>query len=165
MCSGITLLIITPSPIAAAKERYVPVSIRSAMMVWVFIDCMVCTPVIRMTSVPAPRICAPMLFKKVAKSMISGSRAAFSITVVPSARTAAKMALIVAPTETISMKIRAPCKPCGAAKWTVPLSSLTVAPKAIKAFKCWSIGRGPILSPPGKVTVARWKRPNKAPIK
>ena len=60
------------------------------------------TPSIRIVSVPAPRILAPMLFKKVAKSIISGSLATFSMMVVPVARTAAKITLIVAPTETIS---------------------------------------------------------------
>ena len=66
-----------------------------------------------MTSVPAPRICAPILFKKVAKSIISGSRATFSIMVVPLALTAANSTLMVAPTETKSKKIRAPFKPSG----------------------------------------------------
>ena len=48
-------------------------------------------------------MCAPMLFKRVATSMISGSRAAFSMTVRPLALTAAIMVLIVAPTLTVSM--------------------------------------------------------------
>lgn len=60
------------------------------------------TPLIRITSVPAPRILAPMLFKKFATSTICGSFAAFSITVLPCASDAAIIILIVAPTETTS---------------------------------------------------------------
>ena len=55
------------------------------------------------TSVPAPRTRAPILFKSVATSIISGSRAAFSMTVRPSALAAANMVLMVAPTLTVSM--------------------------------------------------------------
>ena len=56
------------------------------------------TPSIRITSVPAPRILAPILFKKVAKSTISGSSAAFSMIVFPSAKVAAIITFSVAPT-------------------------------------------------------------------
>ena len=55
-----------------------------------------------MTSVPAPRIFAPMLFKKFATSTTCGSLAAFSIIVFPSAMDAAIIMLMVAPTETLS---------------------------------------------------------------
>ena len=47
-----------------------------------------------MTLVPAPLIFAPMLFRQFAKSITSGSRAAFSITVVPSAKVAAGRQLV-----------------------------------------------------------------------
>ena len=56
------------------------------------------TPVMVSVSVPAPRTLAPILFNKTAKSTISGSRAAFSITVTPSAKVAAIMIFCVAPT-------------------------------------------------------------------
>ena len=56
-----------------------------------------------MVSVPAPEIFAPIVFKKSAVSTISGSRAAFSITVVPSAKVPAIMTDKVAPTLTLSI--------------------------------------------------------------
>ena len=55
-----------------------------------------------MTSVPAPQMSAPMQFRKLAKSTMWGSLAAFSITVRPSAFTAASIIFTVAPTETTS---------------------------------------------------------------
>ena len=58
------------------------------------------TPKMRMVSVPAPLMFAPMEFKKLARSTICGSLAAFSMTVVPSASAAAIIMFIVAPTET-----------------------------------------------------------------
>ncbi len=56
-------------------------------------------------AVPAPVILAPSAFKNAAVSSISGSRAAFSITVVPSANVAADMIVTVAPTLTLSITI------------------------------------------------------------
>ena len=56
-----------------------------------------------MVSVPAPRMSAPKVFRKLAKSTIWGSRAAFSMTVRPRAFTAASMMFMVAPTVTTSM--------------------------------------------------------------
>ena len=47
---------------------------------------------------PAPEILAPQPFKKSARSLISGSRAAFVITVVQSAAAAAIIMFSVAPT-------------------------------------------------------------------
>ena len=55
-----------------------------------------------MVSVPAPLILAPILFKKLATSTTWGSLAAFSSMVCPSARAAAIIILMVAPTETTS---------------------------------------------------------------
>ena len=55
------------------------------------------TPSISMVEDPAPRIMAPIRFKKAARSAISGSLAALSITVVPLARTAASNRFSVAP--------------------------------------------------------------------
>ncbi|MNY55114.1 hypothetical protein D3C86_1910620 [compost metagenome] len=53
-----------------------------------------------MVEVPAPSIFAPMAVRHWARSTTSGSRAAFSITVVPRARLAAISITCVAPTET-----------------------------------------------------------------
>ena len=55
-----------------------------------------------MVVVPAPEILAPQVLRKFARSTICGSRAAFSITVVPSAMTDASMMFTVAPTELLS---------------------------------------------------------------
>ena len=59
----------------------------------------------KITSVPAPLMLAPMLFRKFATSTTCGSLAAFSMIVRPDAIDAAIMILIVAPTETTSRKI------------------------------------------------------------
>ena len=49
---------------------------------------------------PMPSIFAPMATRQLATSQISGSRAAFSSTVTPSASVAAIISVCVAPTET-----------------------------------------------------------------
>ena len=54
---------------------------------------------------------APMEFRKLARSTIWGSLAAFSMAVVPSARAAAIMMFMVAPTETMSRYTVAPVRP------------------------------------------------------
>ena len=74
----------SPNTILAAMMMKVPASIRSGMISWK--QPLRCgTPSILMTFVPAPRIFAPILLSSVATSMISGSLAAFSIVVLPSA--------------------------------------------------------------------------------
>ena len=84
-----------------AANMKVPASIWSGITAysdpWSF-----STPTIRITSVPAPRILAPMLERKFAISTTWGSLAAFSMMVRPEARTAAIMMFIVAPTDTLS---------------------------------------------------------------
>ena len=62
-----------------------------------------------MVVVPAPSILAPMAVSIAARSWISGSRAAFSTTVVPLAPTAAIMTFSVAPTLGKSSDTSAPC--------------------------------------------------------
>ena len=64
-----------------------------------------------MRDVPAPAILAPILFKQSATSVISGSRAAFSITVVPRASEAAISAVWVPPTVTLGNLISPPLSP------------------------------------------------------
>ncbi len=81
----------------AAATMAVPASIRSGMTA-----CRAprspSTPTMRIVSVPAPTTLAPILFKNVCRSMISGSRAALRMTVVPSANVAAIIKFSVAPT-------------------------------------------------------------------
>ena len=64
-----------------------------------------------MRAVPAPEIFAPILLRQSATSPISGSRAAFSITVVPWASAAAIIAVWVPPTVTLGNTMSAPRKP------------------------------------------------------
>ena len=68
------------------------------------------TPSISIVDVPAPITCAPMRSRNAARSVTSGSRAAFSMTVVPLASTAAHMRFSVAPTLGNSSTTRAPCE-------------------------------------------------------
>ena len=72
------------------------------------------TPSTTMRRVPAPEMRAPILLRQSATSTISGSQAAFSMTVVPSASDAAMIAVWVPPTVTLGKTISAPRRPCGA---------------------------------------------------
>ena len=65
-----------------------------------------------MREVPAPVILAPILLRQSATSVISGSRAAFSSTLVPCASAAAISAVWVPPTVTLGNLITPPRKPC-----------------------------------------------------
>jgi len=95
---------ITISPfVAKAASINVPASIWSGTIEYVILFFNSFTPFTLITSVPAPRISAPRVFKKLATSTICGSFAALSIVVVPSAKTLASNTFIVAPTETTSM--------------------------------------------------------------
>ena len=64
-------------------------------------------------SVPKPLIWAPILMSNSAKSVTSGSRAAFSKIVSPSANTAAMRRFSVPVTVIMSVKILAPIKELG----------------------------------------------------
>jgi len=102
-CLGIQLWITTSPFDAIAASINVPASIWSGTIEYVAFPCNFFTPVTLITSVPAPCISAPIVFKKFATSTTCGSLAALSIVVIPSASTAASITLIVAPTETVSM--------------------------------------------------------------
>ena len=69
----------------------------------------------RSSTCPLPRSRAPIAFRRSAKSEISGSRAALSMTVVPFANAAAMRMFSVAPTLGNSSVIGAPLKPIGEA--------------------------------------------------
>ena len=94
--------------------------------------------------------------------MISGSRAALSMIVVPSASTAAIRMFSVAPTLGKSSPIEAPCRLL-ARPTTLPCSMFIVAPIARRPDWCMSSGREPIASPPGNATSARRQRPISGP--
>ena len=105
--SGTTSRTVTSPPVIAPATRNVPASTRSGM-----IRCRAPpssrTPSISIRSVPAPRIFAPMALSSRARSKTSGSRAAFSRIVVPSASAAAIMRFSVPVTVTRSKTIRVP---------------------------------------------------------
>ena len=104
---------------------------------------------------------APMSFRKLARSTTSGSRAAFSITVVPFASTAAIRTLSVVVWLGYSKTTRLPTsRPRATALFgTVPsMYPWTVskdAPMADNVFKWMSTGRIPKSSPPGRETRAK----------
>ena len=74
------------------------------------VPCSRSTPWTVMVSVPAPLMRAPMALRQCARSMTSGSRAAFSMTVSPSASAAAIMRFSVPVTVTRSITSRAPLR-------------------------------------------------------
>ena len=84
---SILLIFIFPF-VATAAARYVPASILSKGIENLPPDNS-STPSTIISSVPAPSIFAPRIFKKFAKSIISGSLATFFSLVVPSASVAA----------------------------------------------------------------------------
>ena len=93
-----------------------------------------------------------------------GSLAQLSKIVVPSASVAARIKLIVAPTEMISKYIFAPIS-LSAVAIILPWVISTVAPSDSKPLMCWSIGRTPNLHPPGNPTVPLWHLPRRLPNK
>ena len=104
---GAAPVTVTSPPVMAPATSSVPASMRSGMM-----RCRAPpssgTPSISMRSVPAPSMRAPMAARSRARSATSGSRAAFSSTVVPSASAAAIMRFSVPVTVTRSVVMRAP---------------------------------------------------------
>ena len=100
-CFGITSLITISPLVAAAAIINVPASIWSGIIEYVQ-PWSLFTPLILITSVPAPLILAPIALRKFATSTICGSFAAFSRIVSPSAIHDAIIRLIVAPTVTTS---------------------------------------------------------------
>ena len=142
---------ISPPAIPTAA-KYVATSIRSGITV-----CSTATksltPSIVIVDEPAPSTFAPIRFRNAARSAISGSLAAFSIIVSPSARTAAIMIFSVAPTLGKSRTIRDPTSFSASAS-IYPCSELKRTPRASSPLRCISMGRGPKSSPPGRATLA-----------
>ena len=104
----------SPSVIAAA-HRNVPASMRSGMMRYSQ-PARRSTPSTRMRLVPWPLILAPQATRKLARSTTSGSRAALTSSVSPSARAAAMSRFSVPPTVGKSKGICAPRR----RPWQVP---------------------------------------------
>ena len=89
--------VISP-PAMPTAARNTAVSMRSDTGVWSTGTSGPPTPLIVIVWLPAPSTSAPMRFRNAARSAISGSRAALSMTVRPSAAVAAIMMFSVAPT-------------------------------------------------------------------
>ena len=102
-----TLRRVMSPPVAATAHRKVPVSIRSAITACEA-PCSASTPWITRRLVPMPSIFAPMATSRCARSVTSGSQAAFSRMVSPSARVAAISRFSVPVTVIMSVTMRAP---------------------------------------------------------
>ena len=124
--------------------------------------CRLGTPCTTSVELPTPSILAPICCSIVHRSTISGSRAALSIIVVPSASTAAIRMFSVAPTLGKSSQICAP-RSSSACATTRPCSISMVAPSLRSPAWCMSSGREPIASPPGSGTTARRHRATSGP--
>jgi hypothetical protein len=119
-----------------------------------------------MREVPAPEIFAPISASIAQMSTISGSRAALSISVRPSASTAAISRFSVAPTLGKSSQIVAPCRrpvAAGAVAITNPCSPEMSAPIRCRPSTCMSKPREPIASPPGWATRTCPRRASSGP--
>ena len=84
-------------PVIAEAARYVAATILSGIIVY-SAPCRESVPRIVITLDPIPLISAPIAFRKLPRSVISGSLAAFVIDVRPSAVAAASIMFSVAPT-------------------------------------------------------------------
>ena len=102
------------------------------------------------------------MFKQFAKSIISGSIAAFVILVTPCAKTEAKIMFSVAPTLGKSKSIFAPTILSHLHTINPPSSEIFI-PNFLKLFRCRSIGLAPISHPPGYENLASLNLPIKAP--
>ena len=149
-------------PVITAANAQVPARIRSGTVACV-VGFSFLTPVIVILVVPSPWMFAPIAMRNSPRSTRSGSRAALSIVVTPSARTAAVIIFSVAPTEGKSSTMAAPFNPCGARATTKPCSMVAVAPSASSPLMCISSGRGPMASPPGSATSASDTRATSGP--
>ena len=163
MCSGRASAMVTSPPAIPTAARYVAATTRSATTA-----CRAgrsdSTPSISMREVPAPRTTAPMSHSMEARSATSGSFAAFSITVVPLASTAAMSRLSVAVWLGYSRTTRVPTRrPPGTVPRTSPWDDSKRAPMAVRPVRWKSIGRSPKSSPPGSGTRTDPQRARRSP--
>ncbi len=143
----------SPPAIAVANTQ-VPATMRS-VTVRCSTGCSPSTPSITRVEVEIPSMSAPIETSIWHRSMISGSRATLSITVLPLASTAAISRFSVAPTEGKSSHRLAPTRRLpGTSATTCPCSMRTTAPSSCSPRMCMSSPRDPIASPPGRATLA-----------
>ena len=140
---------------AAARAIQVPASILSGKTLC-SVPPSLGTPVIVTVGDPAPSMIAPMPVSILHMSATSGSHAAFSITVVPGASTAAMMMLAVPVTVLPKRPPRYICAPriLRASTQMKPLSISTLQPSARSPLMCRSTGLAPMTQPPGSDTSA-----------
>ena len=105
-----------------------------------------------------PLISAPIDVRYVARSTISGSIAAFSITVFPLANVAAIIMFSVAPTLGKSRYTFPPVNRPFLTASMYPWPSVIDAPRAVKPFRWRSTGLVPMAQPPGReiLTCPSW---------
>ena len=95
--------------------------------------------------------------------MISGSRAALSMMVVPFACTDAIMRFSVAPTLAKASVTVSPVMPAGVEACMLPCLTSNRTPSSSSPRMCMSILRAPMLQPPGMATTALPKREMSGP--
>ena len=120
------------------------------------------TPSILISGVPYPVIFAPILFSSTAQSETSGSHAAPTMTVSPSAIAAAAITLIVPSTVgpcAPPRYIRAPFRRPRTSPMMLPLSIRNWAPSFCSPRKCRSTGRSPIAAARCSRSAASWSQP------
>ena len=164
-CSGSAPVSSTSPPAAAQAARYVAETMRSGIILCLTSCGEPMPPRTLTVGPPAPLTPAPSWFRKPCSSAISGSRAAFMITVSPSARQAQSMAFSVAPTLGMGRAMAAPRSLSGTEQdMSPPLSSMR-APRALRAPRWRSMGLGPSSQPPGMLSRAAPQRASRAPRK
>ena len=111
------------------------------------------------------KILQPHLFKKSARSRISGSRAALRTVVLPFAKTEARIMFSVAPTLGKERLIVVPSSFSLTSNFSAEPSSSIETPRARSAERCKSMGRRPISQPPGVKSLALLQRETSEPKK
>lgn len=115
-----------------AATAQVPATTRSGTVVW-SAGCSVSTPCTASVEEPMPSMEAPIASSSRQMSMISGSRAALSMTVVPSAVTEAMRRFSVAPTLGKLQPHRGPAQPAFAGGDEEAVLAVHVRPEALEA--------------------------------
>jgi len=151
--------------VIAAATMNVPASMRSPMTLYLT-GLRDLTPSMVSLGEPMPVTFAPIAFSMPARSLISGSQAADSITVVPFARVAA-ISMFAVP-RTVDPKgpprnMFLPMRPLGAVATMLPFLREISAPSSRRPRRWMSTGRSPIAHPPGIETSACPQRARRGP--
>ena len=109
-CSGLIPFTLPEPFVDNIAAKKVPAAILSPIISW-SVGLSLSTPSTIISLVPAPLILAPIFINMLTISTISGSLAAFSMTVMPLANTAASKVFSVAPTDAYGRFISTPLRP------------------------------------------------------